>query len=56
MSIKRKLSEILIIGILGAASILGLPMDPQEIGELLHLMNQPTLEVVVEEEKDKGAK
>ena len=27
-------------------------MDPGEIEELLHVMNQPTLEVVVEEEDD----
>jgi hypothetical protein len=54
VSIKRKLSEILIIGILGAGSILGVPMDPQEIGGLLDLMNQPTLEVVVEKEKPKA--
>jgi hypothetical protein len=56
VSIKRKLGEILMIGILGAGSILGVPMDPEKIGELLDLMNQPTLEVVVEEEKDKGPK
>jgi hypothetical protein len=54
VSIKSKLSEILIIVVLGAGSILGVPMDPQEIGELLGLMNQPAVEVVVEEEKPKG--
>jgi hypothetical protein len=48
----HKLRRILLIVALGAGSLIGMPMDPGEIEELLHVMNQPTLEVVVEEEDD----
>jgi hypothetical protein len=50
--VKHKLRRILLIAALGAGSLIGMPMDPGEIEELLDVMNQPTLEVVVEEEDD----
>jgi hypothetical protein len=52
VSVKHKLRKILLIATLGVGSFIGVPMTPEEIEELLYLMNQPKIEVVVEEEND----
>ena len=49
---KHKLRKILLIATLGVGSLMGVPMMPEEIEELLYLMNQPKIEVVVKEEND----
>jgi len=48
MLMKRKLGEILLLLVLGYNSLFGLPMDPQEIEELMDGMNQTQIEMVVE--------
>jgi len=53
MSISRKLSKVLFCLFLGFSSISGVPMDPKQIEELLHLMNEAKIEVVVPEHKGK---
>ena len=52
MSVKYKLRKILLITSLGIGSLLGVPMSPEEIEELLCQLSQPKIEVVVEEEKN----
>ena len=52
MSVKHKLRKILLIATLGVGSLMGVPMTPEQIEELLYLMNQPKIEVVVKEEND----
>ncbi len=49
---KDKLRKILLIGALAAGSLIGMPMPPEEIEELLGQMNQPKTELVITEEKD----
>lgn len=51
VSVKHKLHKILLIA-LGVGSLMGVPMTPEEIEELLYLMNQPKIEVAVKEEND----
>jgi hypothetical protein len=47
MSISRKLSKVLFCLFLGFSSMSGVPVDPKQIEELLHLMNETKIEVVV---------
>ena len=51
MSVKHKLRKILLITSLGIGSLLGVPMSPEEIEELLCQLSQPKIEVVVGKEK-----
>jgi len=52
VSVKHKLRKILLIATLGVGSLMGVPMTPEEIEELLYRMSQPKIEVVVQEEND----
>jgi hypothetical protein len=52
VSLKHKLRKVLLIGALGVGSLIGMPMPPEEIEELLCQMNQPTIELVVKEKDD----
>ncbi len=52
MSVKHKLRKILLVTSLGIGSLLGVPMSPEEIEELLCQLSQPKIEVVVEDEKN----
>ena len=54
VSIKQKLRTILLCLALGAGSMIGVPMSPDEIEELFQQMNQPKIEVVVVEARDDG--
>jgi hypothetical protein len=56
VSVKNKLRKILLFAVLSAGSLMGVPMEPNQIEELLGLMNQPTLEVVLPEENDEDSK
>ena len=51
---KHKLRKIMLITTLGVGSLMGVPMTPEEIEELLYRMSQPKIEVVVEEENDEN--
>jgi hypothetical protein len=51
VSIKHKLAKALLCLVLGAGSLLGAPMKPDEIEELLH-MDQAKVEVVINENDD----
>jgi hypothetical protein len=53
MSISRKLSKVLLCLFLGFSSMSGVPMDPKQIEDLLHLMNETKVEVVVPEHNGK---
>jgi len=53
MSISRKLSKVFFCLFLGFSSMSGIPMDPKQIEELLHLMNETKIEVVVPEHNGK---
>ncbi len=52
MSVKQKLRKILLIATLGAGSLMGMPMPPEEIEEFLRQMNQPKTEIVIKEKND----
>ena len=52
MSVKHKLRKIMLIVTLGVGSLMGVPMTPEEIEDLLYRMSQTKIEVVVKEEKD----
>jgi hypothetical protein len=54
MSIKRKLLEILLCLVLGAGSLMAVPMRAEEIEELMRLMNQPKVAHTLREESDTG--
>lgn len=40
MSLKRILAKILLLAVLEAGAVLGVPMTPQKIAELMNVMNQ----------------
>jgi hypothetical protein len=52
VSVKNTLGKILLIATLGVGSLMGVPMTPEEIEELLYRMSQPKIEDVVKEEND----
>jgi hypothetical protein len=54
MSIKRKLLDILLCLVLGAGSLMGLPMRAEEVEELMRSMNQPKVAHTLREESDTG--
>jgi hypothetical protein len=41
MSLRRRLRTIFLCMMLEYAALLGMPMRPEEIDELMHTMNQP---------------
>lgn|GEM_PF-2106956 len=52
VSVKDKLRKILLIGALAAGSLIGMPMPPEEIEELLCQMNQVRTEIVIKGKDD----
>lgn len=56
MSVKHKLRKILFIATLGVGSLMGIPMTPEEIEELLYRMSQTKIEVMVKEKNDEFSK
>jgi hypothetical protein len=46
--------NVLLLSVLGFASIFGTPMDPVKIEELLHVMNRPKCEMTIPDEDDSG--
>ncbi len=54
MSFKAKMRKMVLCLVLGAGSMMGMPMDPKQIEELLHAMNQTRVEVTVTDEEDEG--
>jgi hypothetical protein len=53
-SVKNKLRKIFLLSVLGFGSAFGLPMDPQEVEELLDAMNRPKAEVTIPDHDDNG--
>lgn len=54
MSVKGKLRVLLACATLQLGVILGTPMRPEQIKELMHQMNQPTVAHVLRSEDDAG--
>jgi hypothetical protein len=56
MRMSSQLRTILMCALLEYAALMGSPMRPEEIEELLRTMNQPKLAHVITEEKGDGKK
>jgi hypothetical protein len=54
VSIQGKFRKVLLCGVLELGALMGAPMRPEEIEELLSSMNQPKLEQTRPEENDTG--
>ena len=54
MSIKKSARTVLLCLALGFGSLAGVVMCPEEIEELMYLMNVPKISHVLPEETDKG--
>ena len=54
MSLKKKLRVLLACAALEFGVLMGAPMRPDEIQELMHQMNQPKLAHVLRNEDDAG--
>lgn len=54
MSLKKKLRVLLACVALEAGVLAGVPMRPEEIKELMHQMNQPTLAHVLPSDEECG--
>jgi hypothetical protein len=51
MNVRRILRAVLLGVVLSGGSILGVPMRPEEIEELMSCMNKPNIEVTVDDQK-----
>lgn len=51
---KNKLRKLFLLSVLGYGAVFGVPMDPQEVEELLDAMNRPKNEITLEEHDDSG--
>lgn len=54
MSLRERLRVLLVCVTLELGVIIGAPMRPDEIRELMHQMNQPTLAHVLPSEEESG--
>jgi len=54
MSIKHLLRTLLVCLTLGAGSLAGVPMKPEEIEELMHNLNQPKITVTIPDDSENG--
>ena len=54
VSNKEKFRRVLLCSALGLGSLLGAPMRPEEIEELMHQMNQPKLAHTLPDESHNG--
>ena len=52
MSVKHKLRQILLIATLGVGALMGIPMSPEQIEELLCQISRPKIEVAAKEEME----
>ncbi len=53
MSVRGKLRKVMLCAALGMGSIMGTPMRPEEIEELMWAMNQPRIELTVHKKRRK---
>jgi hypothetical protein len=54
MSMKRKWLRILMLVLMGGASFVGAKMNPKEIEDVLHIMNETKVEFTIPDENHKG--
>jgi hypothetical protein len=54
MSIKRKWLKVLMLLMMGGASFVGAKMNPKEIEDVLHIMNETKVEFTIPDEDYKG--
>jgi hypothetical protein len=54
VSLKEKLRILLACSVLELGVLMGAPMRPDEIKELMHQMNQPTIAHVLPSEEEAG--
>jgi hypothetical protein len=54
VSLKERLRVVLACAALEFAVLIGAPMRPDQIQELMHQMNQPTIAHVLREDDDAG--
>jgi hypothetical protein len=54
MSMKRRWLRIVFLAMMAAASFGGSPMNPKEIEDLLHTMNETKVEFTIPDENAKG--
>ena len=52
MSLRQSLAKLLLLGVLEIGALMGVPMTPQKIEELLNLMNRIVVQRVVKKERD----
>ena len=54
MSLKKRLRTLLACAALEMGVLMGVPMRPEQIKELMHQMNQPTIAHVLPSEEEAG--
>ena len=54
MSFKKEFRAILLSAVLGIGSLMGVPMRPDEIEELMQMMNQPKIAHTLPDQNDYG--
>jgi hypothetical protein len=52
MSLRKRLRTIFLCTTLEFAALMGMPMRPEEIDELMHTMNQPKLAHTIPEQQE----
>jgi hypothetical protein len=50
MSLRLRLAKLLLFGVLEIGAVMGVPMTPQKIEELLNIMNRIVVQRVVKKE------
>lgn len=50
---KARLCKALVCACLALGSIMGMPMTPEQIADLLNLMDQPKIEMTIQKDDDK---
>ncbi len=50
---KARFLKAIVCVFLGIGSVMGVPMDPEKIAELLSQMNQPKIAITIPEDDDK---
>ena len=50
MSLRLRLAKLLLFGVLQIGAVMGVPMTPQKIEELLNIMNRIVVQRVVKKE------
>ena len=54
MSMKRKWLKVLMLLMMGGATFVGARMNPKEIEDVLHIMNETKVEFTIPDEDHKG--